>query len=398
MKNILSISPEFIQNPYPYYSEMLKSDEPFWLPTSDKNGFNGIWIFSKYTHADYILKLDSAKISKQIEKVVTSPTPTILDQTMLNMDPPDHRRLRKLGAEAFSPSILKNIEPKIISIADNIINKIKINSEIDFIKSVALPLPVGVIAYMMGVPDNEQELVRDWAVDILSGIDSSNNSKEGVLATQKNAYDSLLQYFTNLISLKDKKPDDSITSNLVLAFKNRIISFEELVKMCIFLLIVGYETTVGLIGNGLYCLLRHPNQLHLLRNDSNLIDNTIEEMLRFESPFQRTSFRVTVSECQIGNNLYRSGEQIAIAIGAANRDPLIFKNPDLFDITRSKNNHIAFGLGIHACLGAYLARLEAKILLNLLLKSFKHIELLETPIWNNNSVIRNLSSLKISCE
>jgi len=396
LTKVLNISQEFIQNPYPSYSKMLSSNEPFWLPTSDQKGFDGIWLFSQYSQARFILKLDSDKISKQIEKIMPESVPTILDGTMLNTDPPNHQRLRKLASEAFSPSMLKNIEPRIRSITQTLVKKIKKNNATDFITSVALPLPVGIIAYMMGVPDCDQSLVQGWAIDILKGIDSSNKSQK-IIDKQKKSHDDLSRYFTNLISLKDKNPDDSICSNLTQAFNNKKICFDELIKMCIFLLIVGYETTTGLIGNGLYCLLKYPDQLKLLRKNPDLLENAIEEILRFESPFQRTSFRVTANECQIGNVIYNPGQLIGIVIGAANRDPLIFQDPNSFDIKRTNNKHIAFGLGIHACLGSYLARLEAKICLDYLIKSFKNIELLEQPTWNSTSVIRNLSALKIIC-
>ena len=392
---IIECNSYFIRNPYPYYADMLNAEAPIWLPATDKKEFDGIWLFSKYIDAEHILKLGSDNISKQIEKIIPNPTPSILDKTMLNMDPPEHRKLRNLASKAFSTSALSSIEPKIKEIADSLLKKAKLKNKIDFIKEVALPLPVGVIAFMMGVPDDDQENVRGWAVDVLNGIDSSNNSIKGVLENQRNGYQNLSNYFISLIAKKDSNPDDSVCSKLNLAFKEKQISFEELVRMCVFLLIVGYETTVGLLGNGLYCLLRNPKQLYLLKSDLSLLDNAIEEMLRYESPFQRTSFRVTVKGCLIGRHTYNAGEQIGVVIGAANRDPSLFENPDVFDITRIKNKHIAFGLGIHSCLGAYLARLEARILFTLLLCSTNQIELAEQPIWNNNSVIRNLNSLKI---
>lgn len=356
-----------------------------------------MWVFSRYNEATEILKA-SGTISKQITRIRPSTaTHSPMDLHMLNQDPPHHTRLRELIMGTFSAANIKSLESHIAKVADELIQNILNKKEADFIADFAQPLPVIVIAELMGVPEEDRHMFRNWSSELLIGYDSVVANPE-ILRRQQSVMNELILYFTQLIQRRRAEPDGKLISHLILAHdQHQKLTSVEIVAMCMLMLVAGHETTLNLLGTGLLCLFNHPDQFTLLKERPEYLPSAIEEMLRFESPAQRSTFRITAEEIEIGGKHLQKGEQICAVIGSANHDPEQFENPDKFDITRSPNRHLAFGLGIHFCPGSILARAEARIGFSKILEYLPNIQLATNHIeWNNATLFRGLRKLPIS--
>jgi cytochrome P450 len=390
-------SPSFVKNPHPFYKQLREAKEPFWVPHQQLNSTSeGMWLFGRYDQVAEILT-NSTSLSKKVEAIRKPNTAVkILDSNMLNQDPPEHTRLRQLIAPSFMPSRFKIYEPRIEAIVDNLIDKIADKKQFDFIESIASPIPVMVIADIMGVPYADYENFREWSYDILTGYDSVI-ADENLLLRQKNAFLSMINYFNKLIEIKTKNPDESLVSSLIEATEDqKRLSGEELISMCILFLVAGHETTLNFIGTGMLSLLNHPDQFDLLKNYPEFLNSAIEEMLRFEAPLQRSTFRITSEDCDIAGYKIKKHQQICAVLSAANRDPNKFDNPDKFDITRTPNKHLSFGLGIHFCVGAFLARTEAKITFKKIIERMPNLRLANEEVeWNKATLFRGLKKLEL---
>jgi cytochrome P450 len=389
-------SPDFINDPYPLYRRLRDAGEPHWLPHVQAGSTApGMWLFSRYADVAEILK-EQALLSKQITRIRAPGATSPLDFIMLNQDPPEHTRLRNLLVQAFTPARIKELEPRIEQIADELITHLSTKEEADFIADFAMPLPVTVIAELMGIPHEDRDAFRQGAPRLLIGYDSVSANPE-VLAQQKATLQELINYFNLLIEKRRRQPDNALISALIKEEnEQKKLSGSELLSMCMLFLVAGHETTLSLLGTGMLTLFRHPEQFELLKKHPEYLPSAIEEMLRFESPLQRSTFRVTAKACEIGGKQFREGEQISAIIGAANRDPEQFDQPDTFDITRSPNRHLAFGLGIHFCLGSTLARTEARIGFGRILERLPHISLNTNMLeWNRTTLFRGLRKLPV---
>jgi cytochrome P450 len=341
--------------------------------------------------------LKEANATKDTTPFTPPEQATPFDHNMLGKDPPDHTRLRSLANQAFTPRRVKELEPRIQQIADDLIRRADRQGGMEFMADFALPLPVIVIAELLGVPPDERETFHAWSNQMVSAIDAVNVSATKEKQSQAAAL-ALGGYFADLVRRRRQEPKDDLISALTLArdAEDRLTE-GELLAMCMLLLIAGHETTVNLLGNGLLALLTHPDQLARLSSHSDLMPSAVEEMLRFESPVQRATFRLTTETLQIGEATIEKGQQVSAVIGAANRDPDQFPQPDLFDITRQPNRHLAFGLGIHFCLGAPLARTEARIGFTRLLEQWPRLQLTgQAPDWNANTFFRGLRTLPVA--
>lgn len=398
MQTIDLNNPEFVKNPYPFYKQLRESKEPFWVAHQQLNSTSeGMWLFGRYEDVAEILT-NASSLSKKVEAIRKPNTSLkVIDSNMLNQDPPEHTRLRQLVMPSFTPSKFKIYEPRIEAIVDNLISKVADKKQFDFIESIANPIPIMVIADIMGVPYTDYENFREWSYDILNGFDSVI-ADEKLLLRQKNAFLSLINYFNDLIKFKTKNPDESLISSLIQATENqKRLSGEELIAMCVLFLVAGHETTLNFIGTGMLTLLNHSDQFDLLKNNPEYLNSAIEEMLRFEAPLQRSTFRITTDDCEIAGKKLKKGEQICGVLSAANRDPAKFENPDKFDITRTPNKHLSFGLGIHFCVGAFLARTEAKIAFKKVIEKLPNISLAHDNIeWNKATLFRGLKRLEVS--
>jgi cytochrome P450 len=264
----------------------------------------------------------------------------------------------------------------------------------DVIRDLAYPVPVIVIAEMLGIPTKEREQFKRWSDDAVRAL-SASSLNDFILA--RDAFRALRAYFEGVAEERRREPREDLLSALLVAEEaGDKLSMDEVFSICILLLVAGNETTTNLIGNGVFALLQHPDQLELLRRDPGLIESAVEEMLRYESPVQATS-RFVLERVELDGHVIESGQQAIVLIGAANRDPEQFADPDRLDITRQDNRHLAFGQGIHYCLGAPLARLESQVALLALTERFPKMRLApERHQWRDNLILRGLERLPIT--
>jgi len=395
MRNIDFTSPEFLNNPYPFYRILREDGSPCWVPHEQRMETEGLWLFSSYAHTVEVLKA-SHSVSKRIIQKDTTDLQSLLNLHMLNQDPPDHTRLRNLVAGYFSPRRIKEFEPRITQIASEVVGNIRNRAKIEFIGEFATVFPLFVIAEMMGVPREDMKKIRTWSLSLGKGFDSTISGAD-ILLEQKIALQEFENYLKHLVAIRRQYPGDDLISALISAHDNGSeLSERELYSMCILLLFAGHETTVNLFGNGLLTLFRHPDQFALLKKHPEYLSTAVEEILRFESPTQRTTYRITTEDCEIGGKKLHKGEQFGAILGAANRDPALFPEPDKFDIRRVPNRHLAFGLGIHICLGITLARTEAHIGFRKLLEDLPNMRLVEEPpAWRPTTFFRGLRSLSV---
>jgi cytochrome P450 len=316
---------------------------------------------------------------------------------MVFRDPPAHTRLRSLVSKAFTSRVVQGLRPHIQEIVDGLLDRVQNNGSMDVISDLAYPLPVQVICEMLGVPHDDRDTMRQWSEDITRSLDALGQpSDREIVKRGRRARHALGEYFRRLLPERRRHPQADLLSLLLAAEEQGDkLTEDELLATCVLIFIAGHETTVNLIGNGLLALLQHPDELQRLKSDANLLPDAVEELLRYDSPVQRTA-RVTKSEIELGGKTIPRRALVVAAIGAANRDPAHFAEPDRLDITRKGNDHIAFGFGIHFCLGAPLARIEAQIALGTLLRRLPRLELATgAPRWRESSTLRGLKSLPI---
>jgi pimeloyl-[acyl-carrier protein] synthase len=318
------------------------------------------------------------------------PIPFIDNPTMLNLDPPDHTRLRKLVRTGFVNDYIQSLAPRIHQLVDELLAGA--GPEFDLIETLAKPLPAMVIAEMLGVPEDENRF-QQWS-DELTG--ATLIGRPDLMQRASDAEQSMQAYIETLIEHKRARPGQDFVSTLIEAEEGGDrLTRAELVATCVLLLSAGHETTARLISNGMFTLLQHPAQLQMLRDDPGLMPGAIEEMLRYEPPIQMT-IRFVSRRKDLHGFAFRQGQMVLVCVAGANRDPRQFPEPDRFDITRKDNRHLSFGFGIHLCLGMALARLEAGIVFSELLRRYDQISCLEDkPAWGINPFFRDLQQLRV---
>jgi len=316
---------------------------------------------------------------------------------MLDRDPPDHTRLRGLVNKAFTPRVVEGLRPHIQKIVDGLLARVEGAGTMDLIEEFAYPLPVTVICQMLGVPVEDRERFKQWGLDIARGLDAILLPPDSDVARRSvAARHALADYFRALIAERRAAPRGDMLSDLIAAEEaGDKLSEDELLATCILLLVAGHETTVNLIGNGTLALLRHPDQLRRLREDPGLIGSAVEELLRYDGPVQRTA-RIPSADVRFDGLTIGKGEMVMPFIGAADRDPAQFPDPDRLDITRTDNRHIAFGWGIHFCLGAPLARVEGQIAIGTLVQRLPRLALAtDRPEYRQSLTLRGLTTLPV---
>jgi cytochrome P450 len=318
-----------------------------------------------------------------------------LSKNMLETDPPDHERLRALVSKAFTPRLIARMRPRIQAIADSLLDAVEDEGEMDLIDDYAFPLPITVIAELLGVPSEDRDKFRAWTDAAVSG-NGTAEYLETVLVPHMQAFS---DYLLGMFEEKREIPKDDLISALVRAEEvGERLSEDELLGMVFLLLVAGHETTVNLIGNGTLALLQHPDQVEKLRDDPSLIKSAIEELLRYDGPLETSPERFAREDVAIGGTVIPRGEMVRVVIAAADRDPERFPDPDALDITRTDNRHLAFGKGIHHCLGAPLARMEGQIAIDTLLRRMPGLWLQEPPesmSWRPGMVMRGLQGLPV---
>ena len=318
------------------------------------------------------------------------------DTSILNIDPPDHTRLRKLVSSVFTPRRVADLAPMIERIVDEHLDAVADRGEMDLIADLAFPLPFAVISEMLGMPDGDSAQLREWSHTLVKILDFTIGPEELMAAVI--AGENLREHIANVIEWKRSNLGDDLLSALILAEDNGdVLSDVELIDQVNVLFIAGHETTVNLIGNGTWALLQNRDQLELLRDDPTVEATAIDELLRYDSPVQ-ISRRITLEPIQVGGHDVAAGTFVLTSLGSANRDPAVFgPTADQLDLRRADAaRHLAFGSGTHHCLGASLARMEGTIAITRLIRRFPELQAMSAPAWNGRLVLRGMDSLQLS--
>jgi pimeloyl-[acyl-carrier protein] synthase len=384
-------SPDFRANPYPYY-DLLRGAAPvlYW-------DVWGIWFLSRYDDCSALLRdprLGHGKLSPQVPDQQQALW-KMQSNWMLVKNPPDHTRLRNLVHKAFSPRMVEQMRGQIQTITDRLLDRVLGQGSADLIADLAYPLPVTVIAEMLGIPAEDHDQFHAWSNTLARSLDLTDEAQ--VYDRASEAAEMLTDYLRVTIARRRSDLRSDLLSALIAAEEGGDrLSEHELYATCALLLIAGHETTINLIGNGALALLRHPEALHRLRQAPGRLRTAVEELLRYDSPVQMTS-RVALETIELRGQRIRAGQQVSFLLGAANHDPERFGHPATLDIDRDPNPHVAFGGGIHYCLGAPLARLEGQIALGTVLRRMPDLALAaEHPEYRDNFILRGLRSLPVT--
>ncbi|MFF2090890.1 cytochrome P450 [Paenibacillus sp. NPDC058174] len=378
----------FTQNPYPAY-EKLREQNPIFKVMFPNGEFG--WMITRYEDAVEVLK--DNRFSKDIVQLFGPDEQNIFVHNMLFADPPDHRRLRGLVQKAFTPRMIEGMRSHIQQIADDLLDNLKSPDKMNLIDEFAFPLPIIVISEILGVPVEDQDKFRVWSNTIIDA--TSDESAE--------VFEQHMQEFTDYLNAwfakTREEPGDDLISQLVIAEEaGEQLTGEELLSVVALLIIAGHETTVNLIGNGVLALLENPEQRDLLIRQPEFIHKAVEEMLRYNGPVEFSTSRWAAEDMDFHGHHIARGELVVVALDSANRDSQKFKDADVFDITREKSPHLAFGTGIHLCLGAPLARLEGEIAITTLLRRFPDMQLQEDVSeleWRPGMIVRGLKEIPV---
>jgi pimeloyl-[acyl-carrier protein] synthase len=390
-----AMTPAARADPYPHY-EAYRGSEPL-MRAADT-----IWFCLSHPHVAAMLRnpVLSSNETRATTEIGVHELSVVRTQSLLFMDPPDHTRLRGLVSRAFTPrrvqGLRTTIEQMCAALVDDILGSVASGEPFDLIERLAYPLPVQVICSLLGVPAADESSFTGWSRALSRSIDPSMLRSAADDQAIEDAEAGLYGYLTELLAVRHARPGDDLLSGLLeVQDGGDRISPAEVVSLAMLLLVAGHETTVNLIGNGTLALLRNPRQLELLLASADLIPGAVEELLRFDSPVQ-ISQRVVTEDMDLAGRKVRAGDEIVLMLGAANRDPAVFADPAALDITRADaHRHVAFGGGIHHCLGAALARLECEVALTALLGRVGRLELAGEPVRRPTFTLRGLESLPV---
>ncbi|WP_372365396.1 cytochrome P450 [Candidatus Uabimicrobium sp. HlEnr_7] len=368
---------EIFANPYPCYEGILNNEPVHW------NEMFKLWMIMGYDDIITFYKdkrLSSQRvplIMKRIPEEIRgkmNPLSSSLSLWMLFLDAPAHTRIRSLISKVFTPKYIDTLKSDIKIITEELVDSFVEKGQFDIIGDFAYPLPVIVIARLLGIPEEDRDLLKVWSDGIAAILGAPSFTSQ--IAINANKYISEQnEYFRKIVKERRKNPQDDLISLLIHAEEqNEILGEEEILATCSLLLFGGHETTTNLIGNGMLALLNHDSEMQKLRNDPTLIAPAVEEMLRFDSPVQWNN-RIAKENIEFAGHHIKKGQAVMLVIGSGNRDSQKFSNPQKFDITRKKHKHLAFGYSSHFCIGAALARLEGKYAVNTLLQKIENIEL-----------------------
>jgi pimeloyl-[acyl-carrier protein] synthase len=382
-----SLPADFLTNPYRYYSHLREQD-----PVHQSK--RGVWILTRYD--DVVSVLQDQRFGRQgFQELLNRGRPEPPENrnvSMLFQDNLGHKRLRTLVGKAVTPALIQSLRPQIQKIVDELLDRVQHAHAIDLIAEFAVPLPLFTITELLGVPQTHRGLFHQWSVDVVRGTEAQSNDQaiERAMATQK----AIADYFHEALAEHGRNPQGDLLSRLIAAEENgdKLTEFE-LLDICGLLFVAGHETTVNLLGNGILALFLHPRELRRLQQEPALLPSAVEELLRYDSPVQRSA-RVAEADVEIAAKTIPKGAIVSAVLGAANRDPARFPQADRLDITRRDNCHLAFGLGHRFCLGAALARLEGQIAIGTLLRRLPKLELADVPpAWRFSTETRGLREL-----
>jgi pimeloyl-[acyl-carrier protein] synthase len=392
---------KFNANPYPTYHR-LREEDPV-----HRYLVGGDWIVTRYADVKAVLKSgcvstdDKPKKIKERNQYLQDKGKNLntlaftTSRFLFYMNPPDHTRLRGLVGKAFSPVVVERMRPLIQEIVDELLDQVRHKGSMDIVADLASPLSVTVISRLLGIPKEAQQQLYEWVKVLFRILDPLLSLKE--YEAMNRATENFHEYLSTLIAERQKYPQEDLISNLIVQQEqNDRLTQKEILAICTLLFAAGEETTGNTIGNGMLALLQHPNQMEQLKKEPTKIESAVEEIIRYDSAVQMIT-RIATNNFEIGKQTIKAGEKIVLCLGAANRDPAQFPDPDRLNINREQNQHVAFADSIHYCLGAALARAETQIAINTLLKNFPDLQLASNNLeWQKSIVLRGLKSLLVS--
>lgn len=389
-------------NPYPIYDLLRIHD-----PVHRTGGWNTDWLLTRYADVRPVLRNSKLLIDNAPERILAkcqsfktqhgidlSALHGLIKNWLFYSNPPDHTRLRKLVSQAFSVGTIEGLRPMVQDLTNTLLTGLQPKGSMDLMSEFACPLTVSVIAKLLGVPDEDQKKLKVWAQDSIVLFDA-------VLSVEYLIHLNFLaleftKYFKELIRERSRHPQDDLISMLVAVKEKDRLTEAELIGFCVTLFTAGEETTLDLLGNGTLALLQHPEEREKLIRIPSIIPNAIEELLRYDSPVQ-LFVRIAAEDVEIEGNIIRTGERILCALGAANRDPEKFPHPNTLDLNRKDLDHVAFGSGIHQCLGAMLARVEGQIAIPTLFSRLSDLQLATTKLERRENIgLRGLKALPVT--
>ena len=394
-------SDKILQDPYPTYARLHEEGPLHYLDVGSK------WaVWSIFSHAECSSIAKDTRLSAKRAKQMLLPLPLsrqsefselarMLSLWLIFMDPPEHTRLRKLLNKGFSSAAVEGLRPQVETIVDQMLKPLQHGSEVELMREFANPMPVRIILEMLGIPQELRDTFVDWSRAIAVFRGNPNRTVEEATEAQ-NALIELTEFFRKTVAERRRNKGSDLISLLIdIEEEGEVLTEDELYAQCIALLFAGHETTRNLIGNGMYTLLKNPEQTAELREKPEMIRSAVEELLRYESPVQFTA-RVLKEDIELCGQPIRKGWTVLCMLGAANRDPKQFKEPDQLDLKRLNNQHLAFSAGLHFCIGAQLARLEGQIAILKLVQRFPEMKLTgPRPEWASTFGFRGLKSLSV---
>jgi cytochrome P450 len=395
------LSPEFYANPYPIYHQLRDADPVHWSDAWKS------WVLTRYadvtsTLRDFSRFSNVGRIDLFLEQLPEEgrgkmgPLKGHFSRAITHLDPPDHTRIRKLLKTVLSTHLVQSMRPRIEALVNELISEVQNAGRMDVIRDFAYPLPAIVLGEMLGIPPEDRDQYKKWSDDIGVGLVGTGRAALDNVQQARQSLFELTDYLRPLVAQRRQHPRNDLISNLIaIEVKGDRLSERELFSTCITLILAGHGTTTNLIGNGILALLRHPDQLEALKNDPSLIEIAVEELLRYDSPLQRI-WRMATEDVEIDGKHIRKGQIVLPTMGAANRDPAEFSEPDRLNIRRQDNPHVALGTGIHLCVGGPLARLQGAIAINALLQRLPSLQLESEALeWEANLFHRGLKSLPV---
>ena len=390
------LDPENLANPYPLYSQLRTEEPVHWDP------FLHAWVVTRYYEVVRVLLEFSANRTPAPTLLAAmglsqlAPIAQVMVKQMLFMDAPAHTRLRGLCSQAFTPIRVEALRTHIQGIANSLLADLQLAGRMDVISDFAAPLPAIVTAEMLGVPTTDHEQLKVWSADFAEMLGNFQHNPNRATRVRRSLQD-MVDYFRAAIRQLKEKPRGGLICDLLTAeVQGDRLTEEEVIANTILTMVGGQETTTNLIGNGMLTLLRNPEEMYKLRSDLSLTSSAVEELLRYESPSQHTA-RLAPYDIELGGKRIRKREAVIAVLGAANRDPERFPDPDRLDLGRKDNRHVAFGWGAHFCFGAPLARLEGQIAFATLLSRLPVLKLEPVPlVWRENLGLRGLKALNVS--
>ncbi|MGX1911212.1 cytochrome P450 [Streptomyces phaeochromogenes] len=388
----------FLANPYPAYADLRAQGRVhYYEPTNQ-------WLVPH--HADVSALLRDRRLGRTYQHRFThedfgrtappaehEPFHVLNDHGMLDLEPPDHTRIRRLVSKAFTPRTVERLRPYVDGLASELVGELVEAGGGDLLKVVAEPLPVAVIAEMLGIPESERAQLRPWSADICGMYELSPSQETAEKAVRASV--EFTEFLRELIAVRRKEPGDDLVSGLIAAYdEGDRLSEQEMISTCVLLLNAGHEATVNATVNGWWALFRNPDQLAALRADRGLVGTAVEELMRYDTPLQLFE-RWVLDEIEVDGTVIPRGSEVALLFGSANHDPAVFAEPEALDLSRPENPHISFSAGIHYCIGAPLARIELAASMGALLDQAPSLRLAAEPERKPNFVIRGLEGLLV---